>query len=146
MESTLSKVVVKLPFCSNELLGLWTTMWCRNGGGLFGKNKINQKVKNIIWRLYKGWLPTAMDLKKQGIATNTRCFRCSFQFESIYHAIWECPSARDFLKMNGFYNLFLPADEGDIVGFLLKACQVDMTLIYIYIYIFNFGMTSLELS
>ncbi|KAL5545904.1 hypothetical protein UlMin_005591 [Ulmus minor] len=100
--------------------------------------KIPPKIRNFIWRLCKGWLPATSRLVGRGMDIDPSCFRCGYGRESIFHSIWQCPEAKKFWKATCFYGLFVPEDEMDMLGGLLRIQNIlprkDFCLFLTYIW------------
>ena len=84
------------------------------------KRKIHPKVKNFVWRMDKGWLPTTSELIMRGMNVDKRCFRCCYPVESIFHTIWSCPAMCGYWKMSKYFKILHPVDENDVVGKLVR--------------------------
>ncbi|KAL5579343.1 hypothetical protein UlMin_011785 [Ulmus minor] len=86
----------------------------------FWQLKIPPKIRNFAWRLCKGWLPSASKLHGRGMNIDPSCFRCGFGRESIFHALWNCPAARNYWKASSFHGLIVQEDERDMLGGLMR--------------------------
>jgi len=64
--------------------GNWKDIW-----GL----KVPPKIKNLIWRMCRGCLPTRVRLQDKGVSCPTRCASCSSEHEDLNHILFECPFA-----------------------------------------------------
>ncbi|XP_038713397.1 uncharacterized protein LOC120007267 [Tripterygium wilfordii] len=52
-------------------------------------------TKVFIWRAAQGILPTYANLLSRHIGSHSDCPICKCPVESILHALWECPAAKD---------------------------------------------------
>ncbi|KAL5577921.1 hypothetical protein UlMin_019620 [Ulmus minor] len=86
----------------------WKSLW---------QLKIPPKIRNFAWRLCKGWLPSAAKLHGRGMNIDLSCFRCGFGRETIFHALWRCPAAKNYWKTSCFHGLVVQEDERDILGY-----------------------------
>ena len=57
--------------------------------------KLPSKVKIFLWRAFHGVLPLFDVLNKWDVKCLNGCMRCCKGVESIWHSLWECPSARE---------------------------------------------------
>ena len=69
------------------------------------KLDVPQKVKLVLWRVCKGWLPTRAILACQGVGTELWCPICSNHVETTSHTFWGCAFARLVWKSAGFSTL-----------------------------------------
>ncbi|XP_075645523.1 uncharacterized protein LOC142616588 [Castanea sativa] len=53
------------------------------------------KVRHFTWRAGRDMLPTKLNLAKRGVVQDAYCDECRKEVESIQHALWTCPKARD---------------------------------------------------
>ena len=52
-------------------------------------------VNNFLWKACNGILPTRVNLHKRGITDDPMYPICFREKETVSHALWTCPSARD---------------------------------------------------
>ena len=64
--------------------GYWNGIW---------KLKTPPKVKNLIWRMCRGCLPTRVRLLDKGVHCTTQCVSCDSNHEDLAHVFFECPFA-----------------------------------------------------
>ncbi|KAM6556400.1 hypothetical protein CsatB_003419 [Cannabis sativa] len=84
--------------CSNksQIKSWWKFIW---------GSHLTPKIKNFIWRVFNHWIPTKLELAKQGMVIDTHCELCTFQNEDICHALWHCPKVQNIWKLFGFPKL-----------------------------------------
>jgi hypothetical protein len=71
---------------SAQLRWLWRKIW---------KLAIPGKIKHFLWRAYHETLPTNHQLHRRKIRSSSLCSICDQKEETTYHAIWQCPLARN---------------------------------------------------
>uniref|UniRef100_A0A2N9GPG8 Reverse transcriptase domain-containing protein n=1 Tax=Fagus sylvatica TaxID=28930 RepID=A0A2N9GPG8_FAGSY len=71
---------------SAQLRWLWRKTW---------KLAIPGKIKHFLWRAYHETLPTNHQLHRRKIRSSSLCSVCDQKEETTYHAIWQCPLARN---------------------------------------------------
>lgn len=89
--------------CVNELvdlshlhkLGYWTGIW---------KLKTPLKVKNLIWRMCRGCLPTRVRLLDKGVQFPTQCVSCDSNHEDLSHVFFECSFAVQVCSTAGLWH------------------------------------------
>uniref|UniRef100_A0A2N9IH27 Reverse transcriptase domain-containing protein n=1 Tax=Fagus sylvatica TaxID=28930 RepID=A0A2N9IH27_FAGSY len=64
-------------------------------GGKLWKLAIPGKIKHFLWRAYHETLPTNHQLHRRKIRSSSLCSICDQKEETTYHAIWQCPLARN---------------------------------------------------
>lgn len=64
--------------------GTWSAIW---------KLKAPPKVKNLVWRVCRGCLPTRARLLSRGIQCPTHCVICNEGEEDSTHILFTCPKA-----------------------------------------------------
>jgi hypothetical protein len=65
--------------------GNWSSIW---------KLKVPTKIKNMIWRVCRGCLPTRARLLDEGVNCSSMCVMCEESYEDVSHVLFECPRAR----------------------------------------------------
>jgi len=55
--------------------------------------KVPPKVKNLIWRICRGCLPTRIRLLDKGVTCLTNCASCASDYEDFTHVFFSCPFA-----------------------------------------------------
>ncbi|KAG7585995.1 Reverse transcriptase zinc-binding domain [Arabidopsis thaliana x Arabidopsis arenosa] len=58
------------------------------------KIKCPPKIRHFMWQALTGCVSVTSNLRRRGINCDTRCDRCGASEESINHALFECPPAR----------------------------------------------------
>jgi len=51
-------------------------------------------VKNFIWRVCHNILPTNIELTRMKVLNDGHCPICKRIQETLFHALWECPSVK----------------------------------------------------
>jgi len=74
--------------------GYWSGIW---------NLKVPPKVKNLIWRMCRGYLPTRVRLLDKGVACPTNCASCASTHEDLLHVFFECPFALQVWHMTGLW-------------------------------------------
>jgi hypothetical protein len=64
--------------------GYWAGIW---------KLKVPPKIRNLIWRVCRGVLPTRMRLLDKGVQCPTNCVSCNSTHEDLWHLCFDCPFA-----------------------------------------------------
>lgn len=67
---------------SNVNVSLWKCIW---------KAQVMPKVKNFIWRLVIGAIPTNANLQKRGMKLSSCCSICNGESETSEHIFLRCP-------------------------------------------------------
>ena len=68
----------------------WNRIWRMN---------VPPKVRNFVWRACNDILPTRANLYRKKILTDPLCSICGQTDETVGHALWECPMARNVWAM-----------------------------------------------
>jgi hypothetical protein len=71
---------------SVHLRWLWRKTW---------KLAIPGKIKHFLWRAYHESLPTNHQLHRRKIRSSSLCSVCDQKEETTFHALWQCPLARN---------------------------------------------------
>jgi len=66
--------------------GYWTGIW---------KLKAPSKVKNLIWKICRGCLPTRARLLDRGVQCPFMCAMYEDNYEDAIHALFDCPRVRN---------------------------------------------------
>ena len=66
--------------------GVWKTLW---------KLPLTNAEKNFMWRACHNLLPTKDNLLRRKVVTDPLCPICCRDAETVFHILWDCPSARD---------------------------------------------------
>lgn len=67
--------------------------------------RLPAKVSNLIWRLCKGCLPTAMALASKHVDLNVRCQWCHSDVETDVHVMFLCDFAKTVWLSSGVSQL-----------------------------------------
>jgi hypothetical protein len=68
----------------------WKEMWAL---------PIPNTEKNFLWRASHDCLPTMGNLWRRKIIADSLCPLCASEEEMAFHALWQCPSAKDVWSM-----------------------------------------------
>jgi len=74
--------------------GYWTGIW---------NLKVPPKVKNLLWRIYRGCLPTRVRLLDKGVNCPTNCASCDSTHEDLAHVFFACPFATQVWNRTGLW-------------------------------------------
>ena len=77
-----------------HVTGYWLGIW---------KLKVPPKIKNLMWRMCRGCLPTRVRLLDKGVQGPTQCVSCDSNHEDLNHIFFECPSAVQVWNMAGLW-------------------------------------------
>jgi hypothetical protein len=76
--------------------GFWSVIW---------RLKVPPKVKNLIWRMCRGCLPTRVRLQDKGVQCPTSCVSCGGLHEDLSHICFECPFTVQVWRKIGLWNV-----------------------------------------
>jgi hypothetical protein len=65
---------------------LWKAIWAI---------EVPRAAKTFVWRACSDILPTKEKLFQKHVTPDPLCPICSLEVETVMHALWECPSAKD---------------------------------------------------
>ncbi|XP_010468796.1 PREDICTED: uncharacterized protein LOC104748915 [Camelina sativa] len=71
--------------CGPEITSLLASVW---------RVPCSPKIQHFMWQVLSGCIPVAANLARRGIACDPGCVRCGAEEETINHAIFVCPPAR----------------------------------------------------
>ena len=74
--------------------GYWSGIW---------KLKVPPKVKNLVWRMCWGCLPTRVRLLDKGVQCPTNCVSCPSHHEDLAHVFFNCPFVVKVWQMTGLW-------------------------------------------
>lgn len=74
--------------------GFWTGIW---------KLKAPLKVKNLIWSICRGCLPTRARLLDRGVNCPSVCALCDGNYKDDIHVLFDCPKARSVWWGNNLF-------------------------------------------
>ena len=63
------------------------------------KMNVPPKVRNFVWRACTDILPTRANLYRRKVPIDPHCSICGQTDETVGHALWECPMARNVSAM-----------------------------------------------
>jgi len=69
------------------------------------KLKTPSKVKNLIWRMCRGCLPTRGWLLDKGVHCPTQCVSCDSNYEDLAHIFYEFPFVVQVWSMAGLWRV-----------------------------------------
>lgn len=75
--------------------GNWNDIW---------RLKVPPKVKNLLWRMCRGCLPTRVRLQDKGVSCPTNCASCDSDYEDLNHLLFECPFSIQVWNAAGVWN------------------------------------------
>ena len=75
--------------------GCWSDIW---------KLKAPPKVKNLIWRICRGCLPTRDRLLDRGVNCTSMCAMCEGTYEDAIHVLFYCPKAINVWQISQLQN------------------------------------------
>jgi len=113
---------------------MWKVIWSLSVPNL---------VKVFLWKVGHNILPTMANLYKRRVVEEPLCPCCKLEEETITHALWTCPAARDvwgsgpriFQKSSAWGSTFLSMME----GFLCRFNGEDMALMAVLAHAFGYG-------
>ncbi|GMN64070.1 hypothetical protein TIFTF001_033144 [Ficus carica] len=77
------------------LEGLSNAAFSKAWWGKLWSLKLPSMVKIFLWQAFRGVLPYFPILNRRGVKCLNGCTRCCRRVESVWHSLWECPSARE---------------------------------------------------
>lgn len=80
---------------------IWKKLWLL---------KIPPKVRNLIWRICQGCLPTKENLRQRRVDVDSSCSVCAQSMETTSHLFLHCPIAVECWRLSA---LLLPSLNGD---------------------------------
>lgn len=80
-----------------EYADFWKCLWSL---------KLPGKVRNFLWRVCKGFLPTMYALTMKQVDVNIQCPWCHSGVENATHVLFECGFARTVWQDTEFWNIF----------------------------------------
>jgi len=117
--------------CVSELIdssynyrpGYWTGIW---------NLKVPPKVKNLIWRMCRGCLPTRVRLLDKGVTYPTNCASCDSTHEDLLHVFFACPFALKVWNRTGLLGSVQHAvsttnSATEAIFYLLANLSADLT-------------------
>jgi len=75
--------------------GYWSGIW---------RLEVPPKVKNLIWRMCRGCLPTRVRLQDKGVQYPTNCVSCDGLHKDLAHICFECPFTVQVWRRTGLWN------------------------------------------
>jgi hypothetical protein len=76
----------------NKMSTIWKSMW---------QLQIPNAEKHFLWRAYYEILPMRDNLCKPKVLSDPNCPICEREPETMFHALWQCPLARDVWSTGG---------------------------------------------
>ena len=65
----------------------WSNIWAL---------KAPPQIKNLLWRMCRGVLPTKLQLQSKGIDVSASCLFCANSLENAWHLFISCPFATSY--------------------------------------------------
>jgi len=66
--------------------------------------KVPPKIKNLLWRMCRGCLPTRVRLQDKGVQCPVSCVSCDDSYEDLAHICFECPLTVQVWHTTGLWN------------------------------------------
>jgi len=103
--------------------GFWTGIW---------NLKAPSKVKNLIWRMCRGCLPTRVRLLDKGVTCPTNCASCDSTHEDLLHVFFVCPFSLQVWHKTGLWSSVSHAvsttnSATEAIFHLLENLSADLT-------------------
>jgi len=103
--------------------GYWSGIW---------NLKVPPKVKNLLWRMCRGCLPTRVCLLDKGVVCPTNCASCDFTHEDLLHVFFDCPFAIQVWNRTGLWGsvhhaLSHTASAPDAIFSLLENLSTELS-------------------
>jgi len=80
--------------------GKWSDIWSL---------KCPPKIKNLIWRICRGCLPTRVRLQDKGVHCPLNCVSCEAGSEDLHHVFFNCPFAVQVWQRSGLWQVIQQA-------------------------------------
>ena len=95
------------------------------------KLKVMPKVKNLVWRMSRGCLPTRVRFLDKGIVCPTNCASCASNHEDLMHVSFYCPFSIEVWNRPGLWGsvqhaLSNTASATDAIFSLLENLSVEL--------------------
>lgn len=74
--------------------GYWSGIW---------RLKVPPKVRNFVWRVCRGVLPTRVRLQDKGVQCPTNCVSCADGHEDLSHVFFDCPFVIQVWRSSGLW-------------------------------------------
>ena len=103
--------------------GYWSGIW---------NLKVPPKVKNLLWRMCRGCLPTRVRLLDKGVVCPTTCVSCESSHEDLLHVFFECPFTIQVWNTTGLWGsvqhaLTQAASPTEAIFHLLENLSADLS-------------------
>jgi len=103
--------------------GDWASIW---------NLKVPPKVKNLIWRMCRGCLPTRVRLLDKGVTCPTNWASCNSTHEDLMHVFFACPFAIHVWNRTGIWGyvqhaLSTTTSATEAIFYLLENLSVELT-------------------
>jgi len=104
-------------------LGYWSGIW---------NLKVPPKVKNLLWRMCRGCLPTRVRLLDKGVVCPTNYASCDSTHEDLLNVFFYCPFAIQVWNRTGLWGsvqhaLFHTASVTDAIFSLLENLSAELS-------------------
>lgn len=93
----------------------WSGIW---------KLKVPPKIRNLVWRMCRGVLPTRMQLQDKGVQCPMNCVSCDSTQEDVQHLFFACPLAVQTWRMTGLWSHIVTVSSTDV-----SATQIIFNLV-----------------
>lgn len=103
--------------------GYWSGIWRLKG---------HIKVKNLVWRICRDYLPTRVKLRSRGVNCPSECVRCEDPHEDSYHNLFHCQTTIDIWHSANVWHLISPSlnqfdNDPNIIFNLLQKLSTTQT-------------------
>jgi hypothetical protein len=103
--------------------GYWSGIW---------NLKVPPKVKNLIWRMCRGCLPTRVRLFDKGVNCPANCASCDSNHEDFTHIFFDCPLSVQVWNRTGLWSsiqhaLSTTTSTMDAIFSLLESLSGELT-------------------
>ena len=100
-------------------IGNWDNIW---------RLKVSPKVKNLIWRICRGCLPTRARLLDKGVNCTSLCGLCDESYEDTIHVLFDCPRARNVWQHSLLWSkVYLVMQNNNTVADIIFALLRELT-------------------
>ena len=117
--------------CMSELVDS-SHLWHPGFWGGIWNLKVLLKVKNLMWRICRGCLPTCIRLLDKGVNCPTNCASCASDHEDFTHVFFSCPFSIQVWHRTGLWGSIQHALSNTIsstaaIFYLLENLSVELS-------------------
>jgi hypothetical protein len=107
-------------------VGSWDRIW---------RLKVPPKVKNLLWRICRGCLPTRARLLDKGVNCTSLCGLCDESYEDTIHVLFDCPRARNVWQQNLLWSnvysvMLINNTAAEVIFALLRELSQDQSQLF----------------